>query len=120
MAEELKPDEALLFSVKVGEYTITPMSFGLLSQLTPMIADVSADISKQIPPLEEITSVVILDIIMRNLSKLMPIIAAYVNEPIAKIEALPAETGVQLAFTIWSANAKIFLDFFIKGSQLAG
>ena len=96
------------------------MSFGKLAQLTPLIAVVAEDIKKQLPALDNFTAPILLDIIMRNLGILTPIIAAYVDDTEENIKNLPADVGVQLAFTIWSANAKIFLDFFIRGSQLVG
>jgi hypothetical protein len=116
---ETTPDENLLYLQKIDKYTISPMSFGKFATLMPKISEVAEEIKTTLPTtVEELTPRNIVMTIMINIDKFIPLVAAYVDAPEEEIRALDAQTGVQLAFAIWAANAKTILDFFVLGSRV--
>ena len=117
--QERSGDDVLMDIRKVGKYLIRPLSFGKLALIMPLIAAVGEQFKDRLPSMEDLTPQAITLSLMMNLEALIPIIAVYVDEPEETIRALPAEEGVQLAFAIWVANAKTFMDFFVIGSQVA-
>lgn len=117
--EDRTPDENLLYIRQVGDYKITPLSFGQLAIVMPYASKLVEVIKPQLPAsLDQLSPQLVIEILMRNLGELIPIIAIYVNAPEEEIKNLPAEIGVRLAFEIWVANARTFMDFFVLGSQL--
>lgn len=117
--EERSGDDVLLDIKQVAGYVIRPLSFGKLAIIMPRIAQVGEQLNSRLPSFEDLTPRAISTAIMMNLDALIPIIAMCVDEPEEKIRELPAQQGVQLAFAIWVANAKTFMDFFVIGSQVA-
>lgn len=117
--EERSGDDVLLDIRQVAGYTIRPLSFGKLAVIMPLVAQVGEKFKDRLPAFEDLTPQAISIAIMLNIESLIPIIAAYVDEPVEKIRELPAQQGVELAFAIYVANAKTFMDFFVIGSQVA-
>lgn len=116
--QEKANDDILMDVRKVGKYTITPMSFGQLATITPMLSPLVDRVSEFFPSGTPNTPDVI-KCAMVMLPDFMPIMAILLNEEVQELQKLSAQEGLELLITLWSANAAMLVNFFQCAVTLA-
>lgn len=109
------PDEELLNVVKVGKFTITPMSFGQMALVTPALSPFIDEIITQFPS-KTFNTVDVLRCVMVMLPKLTPILALALNITEEEVKQLPADEATQLIVALVSVNQGILMNFFTLAS----
>ncbi len=115
--EPRSADEAMMHVRKVGPYTITPLSFGAMALITPMLTDVTKKII-ELAPEGSFGMVDALQIGFQLLPDFIPIMARMLDVDEEELRNLDGHTGMLLLSEIWNANERLFLDFFTLAATL--
>ena len=115
--EPRSADEAMMHVRKVGPYTTTPLSFGAMALITPMLTDVTKKII-ELAPEGSFGMVDALQIGFQLLPDFIPIMARMLDVDEEELRNLDGHTGMLLLSEIWNANERLFLDFFTLAATL--